>query len=146
MSDDRSQILNMLKEGKISVSEAEELLDAIGKSSDDSGVVKKGASPPSSRKNPKYLHIKVEEAGKNGGKGENVNIRVPIQLLRAGVKLASVIPDKAKSKVDTALKDKGLNISFDDLEGDKLNELVESLAELSIDIDSEDEKVTIFCE
>jgi hypothetical protein len=146
MKDDRSQILNMLKEGKISVSEAAELLDAIGDSPDDSDAGKKGTSPPSSRKSPKYLHIKVEEAGKDGGKGENVNIRVPIQLLRAGVKLASVIPDKAKSKVDTALKDKGLDISFDDLEGNELNKLVESLAELTIDVDSEDEKVTIFCE
>jgi hypothetical protein len=146
MSDDRSQILNMLKEGKISVSEAEELLDAIGKSPDDSDAAKKDVSPPSSRKSPKYLHIKVEETGKNGGKGEKVDIRVPIQLLRAGVKLASVIPTEAKSKVDAALEDKGLNISFDDLEGDKLNELVESLTELTIDVDSEDEKVTIFCE
>jgi hypothetical protein len=146
MSDDRSQILNMLKEGKISVSEAEELLDAIGKSHYDSGVTKEGSSPAASIKKPKYLHVKVVEAPKDGGKGEKVDIRVPIQLLRAGVKLASVIPNEAKSKVDAALKDKGLNISFDDLEGDKLNELVESLAELSIDVDSEDEKVTIFCE
>jgi len=146
MSDDRSQILNMLKEGKISVSEAEELLDAIGKSPRDSGIVKEGGSPATPTKSPKYLHVKVVETPKGGGKGEKVDVRVPIQLLRAGVKLASVIPDEAESKVNTALKDKGLNINFDDLDGDKLNELIESLTELSIDVDSEDEKVTIFCE
>jgi len=145
MSNDRTQILNMLKNGKISVSEAEELLDAIGRPPDDSREVQGDESPASSKKRPKYLHVKVVPTDA-GGKGERVNVRVPIQLLRAGVKLASVLPDGARSKVDSALKDKGVSFSFDDLKGDKLDELLESLTELSVDVDSEDEKVTIYCE
>ena len=146
MSDERAKILNMLKQGKIDVSEAEELIDAI-----ESRPSEPAADPASEQtvrktKNPKYLCVMVKPADGRTGKGERVNVRVPLQLLRAGMKLASVIPDGVKGQVYTALKAQGLDISLDNLRGDKLDELIESLCELSIDVDSEDEEIKICCE
>ncbi len=146
MDNDRSKVLNMLKNGKISVSEAEELLEATDAPKGDSKETQQYSLPSGAKRRPRYLHIRVEPAEGAARRQDRVNIRVPLQLLRAGVKLASVIPNDAKEKVDTALKDKGIDISFDDLDGDKLDELVESLTELSIDVDTENEKVKIFCE
>jgi len=43
---------------------------------------------------------------------EKVNIRIPFQLLRAGIKLASVVPVDVQGKVNDALKEKGINIDL----------------------------------
>ncbi len=146
MDNDRAKILNMLKEGKIDVSEAEELLDALNKPRAESGESIESGQQSCGKKSPKYLYITVKPTEGGKGKQEKVNIRIPLQLLRAGVKLASVIPDGAKGRVHSALMEKGLDVSLDDLKGGKLDELIESLTELSIDIDDEEEKVTICCE
>jgi hypothetical protein len=150
MSNDRTQILKMLKEGKISVSEADELLDALGKPQReaDSAESERHADADEHgrhKKKPKYLHVHVDSKSNENGKKEKVTIKVPLQLLRAGVKLANVIPDEAKGKVDNALKEKGISLSFDELTGDNLDELIHSLSDLTVDVDSDDEKVSIFC-
>lgn len=149
MSNDRTQILQMLKDGKISISEADELLDALGKPQHEAEYAESEgraeADEHGRRKRPKYLHVHVDSKSNENGKKEKVTIKVPLQLLRAGVKLANVIPDEAKSKVDSALKEKGISLSFDELTGDNLEELIHSLADLTVDVDSDDEKVKIFC-
>lgn len=150
MSNDRTQILKMLKEGKISVSEADELLDALASPQDKAEPAESERHAETDehgrrKKRPKYLHVNVDSKSNENGKKEKVSIRVPLQLLRAGVKLANVIPDEAKSKVDNALKDKGISLSFDELTGDNLEELIHSLSDLTVDVDSDDEKVSIFC-
>jgi hypothetical protein len=142
MSEERKRILSMLKDGKISLAEAEELLDAIGGAEKtdekrDEHVESSGA--------PKYLRV-VVTPGKGKSNGENVNIRVPLQLIRAGIKLGSVIPNGVQSKVDHALKEKGIGIDLKDLKSSDLESLIEGLTDMSIDVDSEDEKVRIFCE
>ena len=86
------------------------------------------------------------EPSADNPKGERVNIRVPVGLLRAGVKLASVLPGEAQDKVGIALKDKGINLDMKGLTSEQFDELVESLAELSVDVDGDKEKVRIFCE
>jgi hypothetical protein len=70
-----------------------------------------------------------------------VNIRVPIGLIRAGLKLTSVIPKGVQSQ----LCDEGFDLSaFAGMAGD---ELCEALRDLKVDVDSGGkEKVRIFCE
>lgn len=143
MNEDRQKILGMLAEGKINVSEAEKLLDALGIQSEAS--VQKSQIQTTRRK-LKYLRVQVEPTGSRNGEDERVNIRVPLQLLKAGVKLGSIMPGHVKDKVNNALKDKGVNFDFSSLDSEKLDELLESLADLSIDVDSDDKKVRIFCE
>ncbi len=142
MSEERMKILSMLKEGKISLAEAEELLDAIGglEKPDE----KRGEHVESSGA-PKYLRV-VVTPGEGKSNGENVNIRVPLQLIRAGIKLGSIIPHGAHRRVDHALKEKGIGIDLKDLKSSDLESLIEAITDMSIDVDSEDEKVRIFCE
>ena len=142
MSEERTRILSMLKDGKISLAEAEELLDAIEGSEQTDGnqgehVEKSGT--------PKYLRV-VVTPGDGKPDGENVNIRVPLQLIRAGIKLGAIIPDGARHKVDHALREKGMGIDLKNLKSGDIESLIEALTDMSIDVDSEDEKVRIFCE
>ncbi len=73
--------------------------------------------------------------------GDKVNIRVPLALVRTGIKLTSMLPEHASEKI----KDHGIDLSqLSDLQGD---ELLKALEELTVDVDSSDgDTVRIFCE
>jgi len=96
MSEERRKILEMLQEGKISVDEAERLLSALS-----SPEVEERESP-SEKGKLKYLRILVEP-GPGSEEKERVNVRVPLKLIRAGLKLASFIPKHAQTKVNEEL-------------------------------------------
>ena len=95
---------------------------------------------------PKYLRIQVEPTGDARNGGERVNIRVPLKLVKTGIKLGSLLPDSARGRVNEALGEKGIKIDVGKLDGEAVDELLSALTSLSIDVDDEKEKVRIFCE
>ena len=139
MNEERTKILEMLKDGKIGVADAEKLLAAL--SSGDAA----GNEPqtPGGRK-PRYLRVQVEP-GPGSESNDKVNIRVPMKLIRAGLKLAAFIPRDARTQVSAALKDKGIDADWDKISPEDLEQIVAQLDELTVDIDGKD-KVRIFCE
>jgi len=139
MSEERKKILNMLAEGKISVEEAEKLLSAISAQEEETSPGEK-----SGLSKLKYLRV-VVEPGEKSEKAERVNIRVPIKLIRAGIKLASLLPNDVQGKVDDALKEKGLNLDFSQINEENIQEIVESLRDLTVDVEGQD-RVRIYCE
>jgi hypothetical protein len=90
--------------------------------------------------------VQVEPKGEGGRKQGRVNIRVPLSLLRAGVKLSTVLPEHAKEKINAALKEKGMDLDISSLEGEKLEELLASLSDVGIEVDEKDKVVHIFVE
>lgn len=83
-----------------------------------------------------------------------VNIRVPMQLLRAGVRLAGLIPPHAREHVNEALRERGIPFDLNQIKHDNLEELVDQLNEPTIEVDvnnshaygDEKVKVRVFCE
>lgn len=145
MNENRKNILEMLAAGKINADEAERLIAALEKeppsttSSDDS------ESRPKAW--PKYLRVQVESEEGHIGKGPSkVNVRVPFQLLRAGVKLASIIPPHARGQVNDALHQQGIDLDLSELKPENLEELIYQLRDLTVDIDETKSKVRVFCE
>ncbi len=141
MSEDRRRILDMLAQGKITVEEADKLLSAISEPAGEP----ESKEAEQKRAFPKYLRV-VVEPGPESVKKEKVNIRVPFQLLRAGIKLASLIPGDAQAKIETHLKDKGIDMDLSNIKSDNVEELLVHLNDLRVDVDSQEEKVRIFCE
>ena len=145
MSSERIQILNMLKEGKISVEEAEKLLTAIGKKTEE----KEQSADQSGKKSMKYLRI-IEERKGEGDEDfrKHMNVRIPLVLLRAGAKLHTVLPANAKEKIEGKLKDKLGGIGLDILESENMDALTEALGEegISIEIERPNKTIRIFCE
>jgi hypothetical protein len=138
MPEERKKILEMLANGKISIDEAERLLSALS----DEHEVKETVQVKN--RLPKYLRVIVEP--KSGSEnGERVNVRVPINLIRAGLKLAAFIPKHSQSKVGDALKEKGLDLDFSKMTSEDLDELIENLNDLQVDVDGND-VVRVFCE
>ena len=145
MNENRKRILEMLASGQINADEAERLLAALEK--EPAPVASAGDSESHSKAWPKYLRVLVEsEEGHHGQGPSKVNVRVPFQLLRAGVKLTSVIPPHARMKVNDALHQQGIDLDLSELKPEKLEELIYQLKELTVDIDDKSSKVRVFCE
>lgn len=139
MNEERRKILEMLSQGKINVEDAEKLLTALANS---------GSSPSEEAVNgsstPRYLRVLVEPAPGNS-EADRVNIRVPLKLIRAGLKMASLIPKQAHDKVNEALREKGLEVDFTQIKPEDLEEIVRQLDDLSVEVEGK-EKVRVFCE
>ena len=155
MNENRRQILEMLAAGKITADEAERLLAALDPSSttvagEFSGSTK-GTEGATVKTRAKYLRVLVEaDESMTGMKGlTTVNVRVPMQLLRAGVRLASLIPQQAHEQLDEALSKHGVPITLSQIKPENLEELIDHLEDLSVDVDGTDgntTKVRVFCE
>ena len=128
----------MLASGKINADEADRLLNAV-----DSGQSDHVADQQTSTVKPKFLHVKVEK-NENGGE-KNVDIKIPLLLLKAGVKLGSIMPGDAKDKINSQLNEKGIMFDLNNVSSKEIDVLIKTLTESSIDIDTEDEKVKIYC-
>jgi hypothetical protein len=143
MNEQRRQILQMLAEGKITADEAERLIDALEREQPES--LPGAALRPKPR--PKYLRVVVSSADNFGGDGPGrVNVRVPLQLLRAGVRLTSLIPPQALTRVNAELNKSGVPIDLTQLKPQHIEELIEQLDDVTVDVDQPDTKVQVFCE
>jgi polyhydroxyalkanoate synthesis regulator phasin len=143
MSEDTKRILQMVADGKISVDEAERLMTALGEQKPADASADEVTSAV--RKNPKYLRVVVDAQDKVDGPAK-VNIRVPMNLLRAGVRLSNLIPDQARDQVNAAMREHGVNFDLSQLKPENVEEMIEQLSDLTVDVDSDDAKVRIFCE
>ena len=138
MTNDRRKILEMLAEGKISADDADRLLAKIqgDRKEDPSEDPSEQAGRTSGQRPLKYLRVLV-----NSEDGDNVNIRVPMGLVRTGLMLTTMIPVAASDE----LEKNGVDLSgLSSLDGE---ELVEALRELNVDVDSANgDTVRVFCE
>ncbi len=137
MNENRRQILDMLAQGKITVDEAERLIAALEKAPG-------GVAP---RTDAKYLRVQVE-ADKGEAEPTKVNVRVPVKLLRAGVKLAGLIPQDASEHVNDALRENGMSFDISQLKPENLDELIDNLQDLSVNVEKANTqtRVKVFCE
>jgi len=140
MNEQRRQILQMLAEGKITADEAGRLIDALEREQPESPP---GAAPRT-KPRPKYLRVVVVD--NSGGEPSRVNVRVPLQLLRAGVRLMTLIPPQALTKVNAELIKSGVPIDLTELKPQHIEELIDQLDEVTVDVDDPDSKVQVFCE
>lgn len=140
MNEQRKDILDMLAEGKITAVEAEQLITALER--DQPPAASSLDTRPKGK--AKYLRMVVDTL-ENDEPGR-INMRVPLQLLRAGVRLAALIPPQALERANAELTKSGVPIDLTQLKPDQLEALVEHLEELTVDVDQPDTKVRIFCE
>jgi len=141
MESERRKILEMLSNGTISVDEAERLLKVLLESPDSMTV--DGPNASGSFK-PKYLRVLVEPAAGNRH-GERVNVRVPLNLIRAGLKWASFIPEHTQVKLGKAFREKGISADLSKLSPEDLEDLIVNLNDLEVEVEGE-EIIKVFCE
>jgi hypothetical protein len=125
MSNDTRRILEMVSQGKISVQEADELLAAVA------GAHAEAAAPVGSeKKEARWLRISIDKQG-DGGRHKEVNMRVPVSIVRAGVRLSALMPQ-------------GIHVSR--IDPKQLEQVISSMGEMVIDVDNGRARVRIGCE
>lgn len=147
MTENRKKILEMLAENKISVDDAYRLLNTIESAEGSRENAPKSGT--SVKDKPKYLRVTIvpDPDHEHSKDVDRVNVRVPMSLIRSGIKLTSLIPTEARDKVDGALKEKGIDFNTRNMKPEDIEELIESLSELEVDIVSaKGEKVKVFVE
>ena len=159
MSDNKKKILEMLENKKISADEAYRLLSAVdagegGRAGDESR--KEGKKGPEFKIKAKYLRVTVTppEGGSEGrgslmqdGNVGRVNVRIPMSLIRAGLKLTALIPPDALDKANSALREKGINFDVREIKPETLEELIEALGDMEVDVvGGKGEKVRVYVE
>jgi hypothetical protein len=90
MSAETRQVLEMLTEGKITAADAERLLEKLTASASAGSDTHAAEQAPAAGAGKKFLRVMIERPG-----GDDVNVRVPLNMIRSGVKLVGVLPPKA---------------------------------------------------
>ena len=146
MSENRKKILEMLANKKISVDEAYRLLSVLEPERPETEGAPK-AEPAAGAKG-KYLRVTVVPGPehKDDPSAELVNVRVPMSLIRSGMKFTSLIPPEARDKVTGALHEKGIDFDMRNLKPEDLDELINALSELEVNVVSAKEVVKVFVE
>jgi hypothetical protein len=132
MSEEVRKVLEMLSSGKISVQEADQLLHAID-----------GANQAERKEEPRYFRILINKPAREGKKPENVNIRVPITVVRGGLRLSALFPGMlGKKKIQL---DNGAELDLSKIHYNDLEAMIKDIGELTVDVDG-DAQVRIRCE
>lgn len=135
----------MLAAGQITADDADRLLTALDQLDQPTTTALERVPPR--RTPPRYLRVLVD-MHEEGATPINVNVRVPLQILRAGVKLASLIPPQAQEQVNRALRQRGLPFDVRHVRPENLDQFIDQLSDLSIAVDQKqnDLKIKLSCE
>jgi hypothetical protein len=135
MSEDTRRVLEMLSQGKINVQEAEQLMQAVaspGQATDDKSV------------EPRYFRILVNKPARDGKKAENVNIKVPMTVVRGGLRIGALFPGfLARKKVQLG---NGTELDLSKVTYSDLEAMIKDIGELTVDVEGDDAQVRIRCE
>jgi hypothetical protein len=157
MTENKKKILEMLAEGKISTDDAYRLISAMeagergqgdaghaNTGHEDSGYQGAGA-----KTKPKYFRVTVtpREDCDDPKHVDRVNVRIPMSLVRAGIKLTSLIPPEVMDKANSALREKGIDFDVRNIKPGDVEDLIEAMGDMQIDVDSaKGEKIKVFVE
>ena len=93
---------------------------------------------------PRYFRILVNKPAREGKRAEAVNIRVPMTVVRGGLRLGALFPRMLGDKKIQLHNGAELDLSkitYADLEA-----LIKDIGELTVDVDGDDAQVRIRCE
>ncbi|OFW58180.1 MAG: hypothetical protein A2133_00730 [Actinobacteria bacterium RBG_16_64_13] len=150
MGDDRNRILDLLAAGKITAEEAARLLDALEANPAQAAGAETSAGTGAKTGWPKFFSSgakATERTGATGtakfmyvkvvsGQGDNVNVKIPLALLRAGLKLTSLIPAQAQDQINKTMAEKGMAFDLNNFKPEDLEELIDALREMEVDVDA----------
>ena len=150
-TDDTRRVLDMLQEGKITVDEADRLLKAL--TADRPPETAAADTATDGRDRVRWIRINIQKPANDGHKAKNVNIRVPIAVVKGGMRLGAIIGTFAGDKAARRMKAQGLDIDMakissdlSQMNGPEFDEFLRSLNETNIEIDDGRSQVRITAE
>jgi hypothetical protein len=139
MSDETKRVLEMVAAGKITVDEGERLLGALGAGSSAP------LPPEADRPVPRFLKMEAGGTDKDGN-DEGFRMRVPLELIRAGIKMRALIPKTKRDKINEKLREKGIEGDVFEMSSDQIDTLIRSLGELELAAGDSDGSFRLYLE
>jgi len=150
--DDTRRILDMLSQGKITVDEADRLIKALG--ADRPAEAAAADTPADGKPRVRWFRINIHKPAKDEAhQPKDVNIRVPIAVVKGGMRLGAIIGTFAGEKAARRMKARGLDIDLaainsdlSQMNGPEFDEFLRSLNDTNIEIDDGKAQVRITAE
>ncbi len=131
MSAETRKVLEMLAEGTITTADAERLLEKLA-APEAAKPESPSNDPASAATGKKFLRVMIERPS-----GDDVNVRVPLNLVRSGVKLVGLLPPK----VLETMQQEGIDPELFSRQSQ------ETLDQLNVDMATKwGKRVRVFCE
>ena len=89
----------------------------------------------------RYLRVTIDS-----DEDEHIDVRVPLALIKAGVKLHTLLPEKATKKIKKKMKKNDIDVDIHNLRTEDLEQLIDALSEIEVNIQDGDDKVRVYCE
>ena len=143
MSDESRRVLDLLAQGKITVDEAHQLLKALGEHAQRpraDAQTESGAAPK-----PRFMRIHVHKPGRDGREPKDVNIRVPLAVVRGGMRLGTMIPGW-QQWMQARVRERGKEVELGTLDPEAIESLLREAGEMNIDVSGTGEQVRITLE
>ena len=151
-TDDTRRILDMLSQGKITVDEADRLIKAM--SGDRPAETATAETATDGRQRVRWFRINIHKPAKDQtDRPKDVNIRVPIAVVKGGMRLGAIIATFAGEKAAQRMKERGLDLDLSTINGDlsrmngaEFDTFLRSLDDMNIEIDDGKSQVRITTE
>ena len=151
-TDDTRRILEMLSQGKITVDDADRLIQAV--SADRSAASTPADAASDAKPRARWFRINIHKPSKDDThQPKDVNIRVPIAVAKGGMRLGAIIATFAGEKAAQRMKARGLDLDLSAINGDlsrmngaEFEAFMKSLDEMNIEIDDGRSTVRITAE
>jgi hypothetical protein len=148
-ADDTRRILDMLAQGKMTVDEADRLLKALaGGSTKDEPAADDDARPK-----PSWFRINIHKLVNDQRDAKDVNIRVPVSVMRGGMRLGAIIGSFAGERAARRMRERGIDLDLSAINGDlsrlngpEFDQFLKSLDDVCFEMDDGKSQVRITCE
>jgi len=74
--------------------------------------------------------------GHVGGRSGEVTVRVPVALVKNGMRLGAMIPGLTGAGLQTRLRERGVDVDLSKIDPSTIDQLVREFGEINIDVDS----------
>ena len=151
-TDDVRRVLDMLSQAKISIDDADRLIKAMRTERPADSAT---ADPAADSRPPvRWFRINIHKPAKDEAhKPKDVNIRVPIAVVKGGMRLGAIIATFAGEKAAQRMKERGLDLDLSTINGDlsrmngaEFDTFMKSLDDMNIEIDDGRSQVRITAE
>jgi len=148
MSDETRRILDLLAQNKITVDEADQLLRAMGTQPHGQSQAEAASPKPEDGERPKarFIRINVHKPANDHRREKDVNIRVPIAVVKGGMRLGALIAPFAGEHAARKMRERGFDLDLSKLDGPAFESLLKDMEEVNIEVDNGKEQVRITCE
>jgi len=134
-TDETRRVLELLAQGKISVDEAADLINAVKQASD-------APAPPT----PRWLRITMNRDAGDGRPAKNVNVRVPLGLARSGIRIGAMVPFMFGPKFREEFRKQGVDVDWSKIDLSEIETALKDLGETTIDVDDGKAQIRVRCE